>query len=136
MHLKRFAATGVTVLALTGAGIATAAPANAAVSCPSGYACLHYNSNFEGAIFAQADGVSNYAGLKFSASTYPNGSRGAGAYVKNNAASVNNNNLHNAFRVYYNSGYDGSYAYQTIGAWTASNLNSTMKNNNASGRFV
>ncbi|MFE2601605.1 peptidase inhibitor family I36 protein [Streptomyces sp. NPDC057617] len=136
MRFTRLAAAGAMSFALMGAGLATAAPASAAVACPAGAACLHYNSNFEGAIFAQTGGVSDYAGHTFVASSYPNGSNGAGQNVKNNAASVNNNNVNRQFRVYFNSGYNGSFAYQTIGAFAAANLNSTMKNNNASGQFI
>ncbi|MER6999105.1 peptidase inhibitor family I36 protein [Streptomyces sp. NPDC000410] len=136
MQFKRFAAVGATVLAIAGAGLATAAPANAAAGCPSQAACLFYNSDFEGAIFSQTGGIANYDGYKFVTSAYPNGGSGAGQGVKNNAASVNNNNTSKSFRVYYNSNYGTSYAYQTFGAWTAGNLNSTMKNNNASGRFI
>ena len=136
MRIKRLAATGSMALALAGAGLVTATPANAAISCNYGMACLHYNSNFEGAILNQQYAISNYDGYRFSASVYDNGGSGAGSGVKNNAASVQNNDPNFAFRVYYNSNFNGTYAQQTIMGWDAANLNATMKNNNASGQFL
>ncbi|MFD5573765.1 MULTISPECIES: peptidase inhibitor family I36 protein [Streptomyces] len=137
MHLRKITSIGATILIAGGIAVGTAAPANAATACPSsGVACLWYNSDYEGGIYVQGASLSDYAGYYFSTSTAPNGSNGSGQEVKNNAASVTNRSTFYRFRVYYNSGWDGSYAYQTIGISSRANLNATMKNENASGAFV
>ncbi|MBR7744465.1 peptidase inhibitor family I36 protein, partial [Phycicoccus sp. BSK3Z-2] len=51
--------------------------------------------------------------------------------IKNDAASVWNR-TGKKVRVYYNTGYDGSRAYQDFAAGAKKNLDATMKNNNAS----
>lgn len=62
---------------------------------------------------------------------------GSGAAVKNNAASANDCSTVDQYRVYYNSGYAGhsqliSHVYGCTGSY---NLDSTLKNNNASSHF-
>ncbi|MFJ6466182.1 hypothetical protein ACIQM0_35030 [Streptomyces sp. NPDC091387] len=133
MRLKHLAAVGAVALATTAGSLFLASPANAAVSCSVDYACLHYNSNNEGALYKQYYGILDYAGLTFSASTSTNGGNGAGQAVKNNAASVDNWDFDLGIRIYYNSNYDYSFASQRIDKGGFANLNSTMKNNNASG---
>jgi len=59
------------------------------------------------------------------------GLAGAGQCVKNNAASVKNLTA-KSVTIYYNSGYGG--ASQTVPAGGKANLNTTLKNNNASHR--
>ncbi|MFI7388684.1 hypothetical protein [Streptomyces sp. NPDC049813] len=133
MRLKHLATTGAVALATTAGCLVLASPANAAVSCSVDYACLHYNSNNAGALYKQYYAIPDYAGLKFSASTSTNGGNGAGQAVKNNAASVDNWDFDLGIRIYYNSNYNASFASQAIAKGGFANLNSTMKNNNASG---
>ncbi|GAA2993488.1 peptidase inhibitor family I36 protein [Streptomyces fulvorobeus] len=134
MHLKRLAASAGIALTVAGSTLAFATPANAIISCSDFHVCLHYNSDYQGALFDQLYDTPDYAGRYFEASI--NGSAGAGQQVKNNAASVDNWDRLSRVRIYYNSNYDGSYAYQTIAKNGKANLNATMKNNNASGKFI
>ncbi|MEV6793689.1 hypothetical protein AB0M87_17170 [Streptomyces sp. NPDC051320] len=130
------AAAGAVALATTTGSLVLASPADAAVGCSVSHACLHYNSNLQGALLIQYVDIPDYAGYKFSASTSPNGGNGAGQAVKNNAASIDNWDPNFDFRVYYNSDYSARYASQTIPVYGEANLNSQMKNQNASGNFI
>ncbi|MEU3553483.1 hypothetical protein [Streptomyces fragilis] len=72
-----------------------------------------------------------------------NTASGTGVAVKNNAAMVENCAPYDGYRVYYNSGYQGSSQYfdHTYGSVNCAggksvNLNSTLKNNNASQHFA
>ncbi|MEV6245900.1 peptidase inhibitor family I36 protein [Streptomyces sp. NPDC051742] len=134
MNIKRLVASSGIALALTGSMLTFAAPANAVIGCEDFHACLYYNSDYQGAMYKQEYDTPDYAGRYFEASLA--GSNGAGVVVKNNAASVDNWDRLSRIRIYYNSNYNGSYAYQTIAANGKANLNSTMKNNNASGKFI
>ncbi|MFG3047063.1 hypothetical protein ACGFZR_19300 [Streptomyces sp. NPDC048241] len=58
---------------------------------------------------------------------------GSGLTLKNNAASVQNWNHWNPLYVYYNSNQQGPR--QEVSSWSWTNLNSTLKNNNASSVF-
>jgi hypothetical protein len=133
---KLIAATAVAGGALT-AGLVTAAPASAAINydCGEGEVCLYYNSSSYGygAVYVQYDKVRDYAGRYFSSGR--NGSAGAGVEVKNHAAAVDSW-ISSNFRVYYNSGYSCAVACQTISPYATVDLNSTLKNNNASGQNV
>jgi len=133
---KLIAATAVAGGALT-AGLATAAPASAAIDfdCATGEVCLYYNSSSYGygAVYVQYDKVPDYAGKYFSSGR--NGSSGAGVEVKNHAAAVDSW-ISSNFRVYYNRGYSCSVACQTIPSYGTVDLNSSLKNNNASGQNV
>ncbi|MGW5125737.1 hypothetical protein ACWEQ7_17080 [Streptomyces sp. NPDC004069] len=132
MRIRNLAIAGTLALAGIGTGLATAGTASAAGDfCSSGNACLHYNSDYKGAFYKQYAAISNYANYYFSASYA--GSNGAGLSVKNNTASVDNWDFNYGIRLYYNSNYAG--AYQSIGAGGQANLNSTLKNNNACGKF-
>ncbi|MEE1927535.1 hypothetical protein V1J52_04920 [Streptomyces sp. TRM 70351] len=60
---------------------------------------------------------------------------GSGLGIKNNAASAANNECGVSNRIYYNSGYQGTYETFPAGCgsyWPASNLKSSLKNENAS----
>lgn len=131
MRFRRVAVAGAVALAGFGTALATAGTANAAESCTSGYACLHYNSDYQGAFYRQYFNIPNYAGYYFSASSA--GSAGAGQAVKNNTASVDNWDFNNGIRMYFNSNYAG--VSQGIPAGGAANLNTSLKNDNASGKF-
>lgn len=66
------------------------------------------------------------------------GGDGSGQAVKNNAASANNCSTVDGYRVYFSSGYAGhsqfiSHVYGCSGSF---NLDSTLKNNNASSHFA
>jgi hypothetical protein len=134
---KLIAATAVAGGALS-AGFVTAAPASAAAEaieydCATGEVCLYYNSDAYnyGAVYVQYDKIPDYAGRYFSAGR--NGSAGAGVAVKNHAAAVDSW-IGSTFRVYYNSNYSCSVACQDIPAYYTRDLNSQLKNNNASGK--
>ncbi|MFJ4769949.1 hypothetical protein ACIP88_12625 [Streptomyces uncialis] len=137
LRIRRTLLAGVVALAGLGTAMSTTGTAHAdssaiaAVECSSGYVCLHYNSNSNGAIFRQGFDIPNYAGYSFVTSS--KGSAGAGLSVKNNAASVDSWNFTWGFRIYYNSNYGG--VYQSIGAGGTANLNADLKNQNASGRL-
>ncbi|WP_230396292.1 hypothetical protein [Streptomyces blattellae] len=133
---KLIAATAVAGGALT-AGLVTASPASAAINydCATGEVCLYYNSSSYGygAVYVQYDRIPNYQGYFFSQGR--NGSSGAGVEVKNHAAAVDSW-IGSTFRVYYNSNYNCSVACQDIPAYATRDLNSSVKNNNASGRNI
>jgi hypothetical protein len=88
--------------------------------------CLYYNSNLAGARFNDPY-TDNYAGWVFKA--WSGGDAGAGQDVKNNAASVHNYSTVTG-DIYYNSNQQG--AVQKIAGNSSANLNSTLKNENAS----
>ncbi|MFD5013777.1 hypothetical protein [Streptomyces chartreusis] len=124
-------------LALVSAGsvglilpLANVAHAGANGACIFPEVCLYYNSNLENAYFPQAKPIPNYAGYNFMVSD--RGPLGAGQPVKNNAASIYNSTRHRFF-IFYNSNYSCAVACQTIQPLSGTNLNSTMKNQNASG---
>jgi hypothetical protein len=100
--------------------------------CVSGEVCLYYNSiqNDLNAYFVQTSDIPDYSPYHFVQSQY--GGYGAGQGVKNNAAAVNNRSSYH-FRIFYNSYYSCAVACQQILSLQFVNLNSTMKNNNASG---
>ncbi|MCU7820329.1 hypothetical protein [Kitasatospora sp. DSM 101779] len=137
MRVKKLVAAAAVAGSVLTVGLSTAAPAMAAPAqdCTYGQVCLYYNSSSYGygAVYIQTGDVSNYAGKYFSGGA--NGSSGSGVEVKNHAASVDSWIASN-FRVYYNSGYDCSVACQTVAPYASVNLNSSLKNNNASGRVV
>ncbi|MEU6068532.1 hypothetical protein ABZ864_29760 [Streptomyces sp. NPDC047082] len=100
--------------------------------CDPGDVCLYYNSIASGlnGIYKQYGPIPDYRDERFQISNY--GGEGANQSVKNNAAAVNNRSDRH-FGVYYNSNYNCSVACQEIFSLTQKDLNSTMKNNNASG---
>lgn len=107
-------------------------PAAAAdTTCSTGYACLYYHPNYQGAFFKQFPSIPNYSSYRFTTSA--NGSDGAGLSVRNNAASVDNWDFNNAFTVYYHINYTG--ASQRFAAGGGGNFNTTLRNENASGKF-
>ncbi|WP_188267782.1 MULTISPECIES: hypothetical protein [unclassified Streptomyces] len=63
---------------------------------------------------------------------------GSGQAVKNNSASANNCSAVDGYRVYYNSGYAG-HSQSIPHYWacaSSTNLDATLKNNNASSHFA
>lgn len=129
------AAVGVAVAALAAAGAVVSAPASAAARdgvCDSGEFCYYYNSDHAGSISDFAGSVADYGTTQPSCYDFKGPGAGQGLCVKNNAASVWNRSSVKV-RVYYNSGYAG--ASQDIASGSKVNLNSTLKNNNASHQF-
>ncbi|MBY8888469.1 hypothetical protein K7472_27035 [Streptomyces sp. PTM05] len=101
---------------------------------------LFYNSNLQG---SQADfeaDVSSYAGYEFR----PGAGAGSGQSVKNNAASAQDESGGWAYQIFYDSDYKGPS--QTVNPYIDNgsdgngygwaNLDSTLKNNNASQKWV
>jgi murein DD-endopeptidase MepM/ murein hydrolase activator NlpD len=127
---KKFGYAGIAA-SLLGATLAISAPAQAAVAqngvCESGEFCLYYNSDRTGSLSDFTGSIADYGTYKFKSA-----GAGQGQLVKNNAASVRNLTF-GAVTVFYNSNYAGSS--QTIAPGAAVNLNTTLKNQNASHRF-
>lgn len=109
---------------------AAASPRNGA--CESGEFCLYYNSNQAGSVSDFNGSIENYGATQPSCYDFKGAGAGRGLCVKNNAASVWNRSSMPVI-VFYNSGHTG--AHQTIPAGARVNLNSTLKNNNASHFF-
>ncbi len=128
--MKKLAYAGLATT-LLGATLAVSAPAHAAVAqngvCESGEFCLYYNSDRTGSLSDFTGSISDYGTYKFRSA-----GAGQGQLVKNNAASVRNRTF-GAVTVFYNSSYGGSY--QTVAPGAAVNLNTTLKNQNASHKF-
>ncbi|GAA3667407.1 peptidase inhibitor family I36 [Lentzea atacamensis] len=129
--LKKF-----TLVAMMGALISVsfgAATANAATArngeCESGEFCLFYNSDQGGSVSDFTTSVSDYGDEQPGCYDFKGAGNGKGLCVKNEAASVWNR-TGSPVTVYFNSGYGGSK--QTIAANTKANLNSDLKNENAS----
>jgi len=103
-------------------------------SCDPGEACLFYNSIENGlnGIFKQDYAIFDYAPFGFQLSTYGNGVDGRGKTVKNNAAAAWNR-TNQRFGIYYNSNLSCAVACQLVPSLARVNLNSSLKNNNASG---
>lgn len=131
------------VLAVAGASAAivvpslgTSAPAFAASRdghCNKGEFCYYYNSNEQGSVSDFTGSVSNYGTTQPTCYEFKGAGNGKGRCIKNDAASVWNRSGRTV-RVYYNSFYKG--AHQDIPPHTKRNLNPTLKNDNASHRFL
>lgn len=146
MRLKTVVTIGITLAAAVGVALATSDVAVAAPGrpvagdgwCDSGEACFFYNSNLAGAVYDTPHNLSIYDVQQFKCSmqAYGDGSlcSGAGRQVHNNAASVMNNNKYCDLAIYYNSNWSGSV--QVVRAQTWANLNSRLKNENASHKFI
>jgi hypothetical protein len=101
-------------------------------SCESGEFCYYYNSYKGGSMrdFSSSS-LASYISSTGSCYTFKSAGAGQGVCVKNNAASVWNRTPYTV-KVYYNSNYGG--ASQSFASGASGNLNSTLKNNNASHR--
>lgn len=129
--LKKF-----TLVAMMGALISVsfgAATANAATArngaCEDGEFCLYYNSDQAGSVSDFNTSVSDYGDEQPSCYDFKGAGNGKGLCVKNEAASVWNR-TDSKVTVYFNSGYAGPS--QTIAANSKADLNSSLKNENAS----
>ncbi|MFS8104300.1 peptidase inhibitor family I36 protein [Lentzea alba] len=130
----------ITLVAMMGALISVsfgAATANAATArngvCESGEFCLYYNSDNAGSVSDFNSSVSDYGDEQPSCYDFKGAGNGKGLCVKNEAASVWNRTS-GSVTVYFNSGYAGPR--QTIGKDVKVNLNSDLKNENASHRLA
>ena len=134
---KLIAAAGVAAT-VAGFGLVSGGQASAITADCSGseFVCLIYQlpaGEFGGAAtFKQTFSIPDYTGYYFTAG--PNGSTGAGAPVKNHVGTVESW-YSGTFTIYYSTGYNCALACQTVPAWATVNLNSSLKNNNASGKF-
>jgi cell wall-associated NlpC family hydrolase len=98
--------------------------------CDDGEFCYYYNSDAKGSISDfKVESLGNYGTTLPSCYDFKGGGNGKGQCIKNNAASVWNRTNHSV-TVYSNSNYVG--AHQDIDAGFKGNLNSALKNNNAS----
>ncbi|RZT79267.1 peptidase M23-like protein [Micromonospora violae] len=131
---KSLAAVGV-VLAATTSILSVTSPASAAARdgvCESGEFCYYYNSDNAGSISDFTGSLADYGTEQPSCYDFKGAGAGKGLCIKNEAASVWNRSS-KTVRVYYNSGYAGSY--QDFASGAKGNLNATLKNNNASHEF-
>ncbi|WP_165978448.1 SpoIID/LytB domain-containing protein [Actinomadura darangshiensis] len=116
--------------------VAASAPASAAGRngvCDSGEFCYYYNSGNKGSISDFTGSVADYGTKQPSCYDYKGAGAGKGKCIKNEAASVWNRSS-KTVRVYFNSNYGGKY--QDFKAGAKGNLNSSLKNQNASHKFL
>lgn len=140
MRRTHFTLTAALVTApalLACAGALVAAPAAHAATarngvCESGEFCLYYNSGQAGSVSDFATSISDYGATQPGCYDFKGAGAGKGLCVKNNAASVWNR-TGKTVTVYYNSGYAGHA--QQLAAGAKSNLDATLKNNNAAHRI-
>jgi len=102
-------------------------------SCESGEFCLYYLGNRTGSVSDFSGSVVNYGSTQPSCYEFRGPGLGQGQCVKNNAWSVWNRTSR-AVRVYFNSNYGGPS--QLFAAGQAGDLNSTLRDNNASHRLL
>jgi murein DD-endopeptidase MepM/ murein hydrolase activator NlpD len=135
MRLRTVMTAGAMLGALAASTLAAASPASAAGrdgTCNSGEFCYYYNSDQAGSVSDFTGSVSDYGTTQPDCYDFKGAGNGKGLCIKNDAASVWNRSSV-PVRVYYNTGYGGTY--QEIPAGAKRNLNSTLKNNNASHKF-
>ncbi|ROO84872.1 peptidase M23-like protein [Actinocorallia herbida] len=123
------------VLAIGAGIVATAAPASAAARngvCEDGEFCYYYNSGNAGSISDFTSSLGNYGTTQPDCYEFKGAGAGQGLCIKNEAASVWNRSDETVV-VYFNSNYQGSS--QSFGPGAKTNLNATLKNNNASHQF-
>ncbi|MFC5181802.1 CHAP domain-containing protein [Actinomadura harenae] len=135
-YVRRTVAIAGAALSFAAPFVATTTHASAAGrdgSCDSGEFCYYYNSNLAGSVSDFTGSISDYGTTQPSCYDFKGPGNGQGVCVKNNAASVWNRSS-STVRVYFNSGYGGSW--QDFGPGASGNLNATLKNNNASHQFI
>ncbi|WP_198653424.1 SpoIID/LytB domain-containing protein [Actinocorallia populi] len=133
--ISRLTAAAAAIV-LGGTVIATATPASAAARdgvCDSGEFCYYYNSNHTGSLSDFTGSLDDYGTEQPSCYEFKSAGAGQGLCIKNEAASAWNRSS-TTVRVHYNSGYAGSY--QDLAPGAKVNLNATLKNQNASHRFL
>ncbi|MEV4357937.1 peptidase inhibitor family I36 protein [Nonomuraea sp. NPDC049625] len=133
--LSRTLTTATVTMALGGTVLATAPPVAAAGRdgvCDSGEFCYYFNSGNQGSISDFTGSVADYGTKQPSCYDFKGPGNGQGQCVKNAAASAWNR-TGTTVRVYYNSNHAGEYQDFPPGA--KGNLNSILKNQNASHQF-
>jgi peptidoglycan hydrolase-like amidase len=133
--IARLAAT-TAAMALGGTVLLPMTAASAAGrdgTCDSGEFCYYFNSDNQGSVSDFTGSVADYGTSQPSCYDFKGAGNGKGQCVKNAAASVWNRST-KTVRVHYNSNYGGSY--QDFKAGAKGNLNSTLKNQNASHQFL
>ena len=131
--LKRRAAVGASAALLaTGLSAFGSSPAQAADRngvCDTGEVCFYYNSDFAGSLSDFISSIPDYGTSQPECYDFKGPGAGQGLCIKNQVASVRNKTT-KPVTVYFNSSYGGSN--QTIAAGASTNLNATLKNQNAS----
>ncbi|XVQ11603.1 SpoIID/LytB domain-containing protein [Spirillospora sp. CA-255316] len=133
--ISRLTAT-TAAMALGGAVLVPALPASAAGrngTCESGEFCYYFNSGNQGSVSDFTGSVADYGTAQPGCYDFKGAGNGKGKCVKNAAASVWNRST-KTVRVYFNSNYGGTY--QDFKAGAKGNLNSSLKNQNASHQFL
>lgn len=123
-------------MAIGGALLIPASPASAASRdgvCDGGEFCYYFNSDNAGSVSDFTGSVADYGTTQPSCYDFKGPGNGKGECIKNQAASVWNRSS-KTVRVYYNSNYGGTY--QDFKAGAKGNLNSSLKNQNASHKFL
>ncbi|WP_199486476.1 peptidase inhibitor family I36 protein [Actinomadura logoneensis] len=134
--LTKVLTTATAAAAVGGAVFATTATSADAAGrngkCDTGEFCLYFNSNQKGSVSDFTGSVADYGAKQPGCYDFKGAGAGKGKCVKNAAASVWNRSS-KTVRVYFNSNYGGRY--QDFKAGAKGNLNSTLKNQNASHQF-
>ncbi|GAA1560191.1 hypothetical protein GCM10009678_48930 [Actinomadura kijaniata] len=133
--LNKVLTAAAAAMALGGTALAMASPVSAAGRngvCESGEFCYYFNSDNKGSVSDFTGSVADYGAKQPSCFDFKGAGAGKGDCVKNAAASVWNRSG-KTVRVYFNSGYGGRY--QDFKAGAKGNLNSGLKNQNASHQF-
>ena len=133
--LTRILTAATAAMALGGTVLATAAPASAASRdgiCDTGEFCYYFNSNNQGSVSDFTASIDDYNTTQPTCYDFKGAGEGKGKCIKNAAASVWNRSS-KPVRVYFNSGYTGTY--QDFAAGAKGNLNASLKNQNASHQF-
>jgi peptidoglycan hydrolase-like amidase len=123
-------------MALGGTMLATATPASAAGRdgvCDTGEFCYYFNSNNQGSVSDFTGSIPDYSTTQPSCYDFKGPGAGKGKCLKNAAASAWNRSSKKV-RVYFNTGLTGTY--QDFAPGAKANLNSTLKNQNASHEFL
>ncbi|WP_020545530.1 peptidase inhibitor family I36 protein, partial [Nonomuraea coxensis] len=110
-NLTRTLAVATTAVALGGAVLATASPATAAGRdgvCDTGEFCYYFNSNHQGSVSDFTGSIADYSTEQPTCYDFKGPGAGKGTCIKNAAASVWNRSG-KTVRVYFNTGYAGSY---------------------------
>lgn len=134
-HVRKFLLVACVAIVAATSLIGPGNPAFAASrdgTCDSGEFCYYFNSDNVGSVSDFTGSIDDYGTTQPSCYDFKGPGNGQGTCVKNNAASVWNRGSQ-PVRVYYNSGYGGTYQQIAVGA--KANLNSTLKNQNASHKF-
>lgn len=132
--IKKLAYAGVAT-AMLGATVLVAPGAQAAGRdgvCQTGEFCLYFNSNHEGSVSDFTGSIADYGPDQPSCYEFRGPGAGRDECVKNNTAAVWNR-TGGEVTIFFDSGYGG--ASQTFANGAKVNLNSTLKNQNASHRF-